>query len=188
MATVVHPRVETDEFEMLQENAGWTLDMELIAGEAVVMPPIGELASAAQGELYLALRRWQEDTAEEGILLQDVFVALPGGHRPAPDISWWNAEHVPPPPPRPLDRAKRSVPDLVVEVLSPSTRENDLGVKRELYMRSGVCELWLVDPDARTVTRVRPDRDADEVLGEGAILESELLVGFAFDVARAFKF
>ncbi|HTU79838.1 MAG TPA: Uma2 family endonuclease [Solirubrobacteraceae bacterium] len=187
MSTVVHPHVDIDEFEALQENALWTLGMELIDGEAVVMPPIGQEASSAQGELHLALRRWQEDAEVEGVLLQDVFVALPGENRPAPDISWWSAEHLPPPPLRVLDRAKRRIPDLVVEVLSPSTRANGLGAKRELYMRSGVPELWLVDPDARTVTRVRPGAD-DEVLGDGESLTSELLDGFALEVARIFPF
>jgi Uma2 family endonuclease len=188
MATVVHPHVETWEFEALQENAGWTLDMELIAGEAVLVPPIGERASSAQGELHLALRRWQEETADEGLVLQDVFVALPGDTRPAPDISWWRAEHLPSEPQGLQWGMRRGVPDLVVEVLSPSTRTNDLGIKRQRYMASGVRELWLVDPDARTVTRVRPDAAPDEVFGEGATLRSELFEGFALDVARIFAF
>jgi Uma2 family endonuclease len=80
---------------------------------------------------------------------------------------------------------RRGVPDLIVEVLSPSTRANDEGIKRELYMSSGVRELWLVDPDVRTVTRVRPDA-TDEALGEGDTLRSELLVGFEMAVARIF--
>jgi len=182
MASVVHPRVEPWEFEALQENAGWCMDIELIAGEAVLVPPIEGAASSAQGELYAALHRWQEDTADEGLILQDVFVALPDGSRPAPDISYWGAERRPPVP----RGAIQSTPDLVVEVLSPSTRANDQGVKRELYMSSRVCELWLVDPDARTVTRVRPDSTPDEVLAEGAILRSELLDEFALDVTRIF--
>jgi len=189
MTGVVHPRVETDEFEMLQENAGWSMDIELLAGEAVLVPPIGDRASSTQGELYLALRHWQEDTADEGTVLQDVFVALPGASRPAPDISWWSAERRPSTPPGALQWGiRQSVPDLVVEVLSPSTRANDLGVKREIYMRSGVRELWLVDPDARTVTRVRPDESPDEILDEGSILTSELLEGFALEIARIFPF
>jgi Uma2 family endonuclease len=184
MASVVHPHVETDEFEMLQENAGWSMDIELIAGEAVLVPPIGGPASSAQGELYVALRRWQEDVGDEGLILQDVFVAFPDGSRPAPDISRWSAERRPP-----VARgAMQSVPDLIVEVLSPSTRANDLGVKRDLYMRSGVRELWLVDPDARTVMRARPDVAPDEALGEQAALRSDLLKGFALDVARIFLF
>jgi len=188
MASVVHPYVETQEFEMLQNNTGWILDMELIAGEAVVMPPIGDRASSAQGELHLALRRWQESTDEQGLVLQDVFVVLPDGNIVAPDICWWSAEHRPPLPRNALDRAKRRVPDLIVEVLSPRTRVNDLGVKRDSYMRAGVVELWLVDPDARTVTRVRPNLAPDEVLSEGATLCSELLPGFELGVARIFPF
>jgi Uma2 family endonuclease len=189
MASVVHPHVEPDEFEALQENAGWSMDIELIAGEAVLVPPIGDRASSTQGELHLALRRWQEDTGDESVVLQDVFVALPGASRLAPDISWWSAERLPSAPPGALGWGMRqTVPDLVVEVLSPSTRANDLGVKRDLYMHSGVRELWLVDPDARTVTRARPDVTPDEVLGEGTILRSELLEGFALDVARIFQF
>jgi Uma2 family endonuclease len=189
MASVVHPRVETWEFDALQENRGWDMDYELIAGEAVLVPPLGESASMAQGELYLALRRWQDDTADAGVLLQDVFVAPPGKNRLAPDISWWSggAGHHPIQPPGALKWGmRRGVPDLVVEVLSPSTRANDEGIKRELYMSSGVRELWLVDPDARTVIRVRPDAD-DEALGEGDTLRSELLPGFAVALTRIFR-
>jgi len=179
---VVHPHIETWEFDALQENAGWSMDMELIAGEAVIVPPIGGPASSVQGELYLALRRWQEDIDDRGLFLQDVFVAFPAGSRPAPDISWWSAKRRPP-----LERgAVQSVPDLIIEVLSPSTRANDEGVKRELYMSSSVRELWLVDPDARTVTRVRPDASPDEVLGVGLTLTSDLLEGFAMEIARIF--
>jgi Uma2 family endonuclease len=181
---VVHPRIETWEFDALQENAGWSMDMELIGGEAVIVPPIGGYASSVQGELYLALRRWQEDIDEEGLFLQDVFVAFPAGSRPAPDISYWSAKRRPP-----VERgAVQSVPDLIIEVLSPSTRANDEGTKRELYLGSGVRELWLVDPDARTITRVRPDAAPDEMFAEGATLRSELLEGFALDVARIFAF
>jgi len=186
VATIVHPHVEPGEFEMLQENAGWSMDVELIAGEAVLVPPLGDLASSAQGELHLALRRWQEDTADEGLVLQDVFVALPQGSIVAPDVCWWSAERLPPPPRHVLDRAKRLIPDLVVEVLSPSTRANDEGIKRELYMDSGVRELWLVDPDAHTITRVSPDA-ADEVLSDGESLRSDLFAGFTLQVATVFR-
>lgn len=42
-------------------------------------------------------------------------------------------------------------PDLVVEVLSPSTRGRDLGVKRDLYAQAGVLEYWWADHKARTI-------------------------------------
>lgn len=46
------------------------------------------------------------------------------------------------------------VPDLLVEILSPSHRTHDSVRKRERYQRAGVRELWLVDPDACTVTQL----------------------------------
>ena len=42
-------------------------------------------------------------------------------------------------------------PDLVVEVLSPSTARNDRMHKKAVYEASGVREYWLVDPENRTI-------------------------------------
>ena len=183
MATIAHPHIEPAEFIALQTNAGWRMDIELIDGEAVVIPPTGEPASSAQGELHFALRRWQQEVADDGLVLQDVFVVFPGGRYLAPDISWWCAARHPPR----SDGAVGVVPDLVVEVLSPGTRVNDLGVKRDVYMRSGVRELWLADPDARTITRVRLGVSEDDLLGAGDVLRSDLLDGFALGLADVFR-
>jgi Uma2 family endonuclease len=82
-------------------------------------------------------------------------------------------------------------PDLVVEILSPSTRARDTGVKLKLYRRHGVAEYWIVDPEARLVEVWRlggsesrplrfesrlPVRLGDRLLGEldlEAIFESD---------------
>ena len=42
-------------------------------------------------------------------------------------------------------------PDLVVEILSPSTASRDRGLKLDLYQKSGVSEYWIVDPERRVV-------------------------------------
>ncbi len=42
-------------------------------------------------------------------------------------------------------------PDLVVEVLSPSTAKNDKGYKKDLYEKSGVKEYWIVEPNMRSI-------------------------------------
>jgi Uma2 family endonuclease len=49
------------------------------------------------------------------------------------------------------DRGCNGVPDLVAEVLSPSTARYDRTVKFRQYRRAGVREYWLVDPDTKTV-------------------------------------
>ena len=65
-----------------------------------------------------------------------------------PDVAGWRRKSMP----RLPDTAYFSVvPDWVCEVLSPSTRSFDLGVKRAIYAREKVRYLWLVDPGARTL-------------------------------------
>jgi len=50
-------------------------------------------------------------------------------------------------------RCVEGVPDLIVEILSPSTRDEHAfgGRLRQIYERHGVPHYWLVDPEARTV-------------------------------------
>ena len=43
------------------------------------------------------------------------------------------------------------VPDLIIEILSPSTAKNDKGYKKDLYQKCGVKEYWIIDADSRSV-------------------------------------
>lgn len=52
-----------------------------------------------------------------------------------------------------------SVPLLVVEVLSPGSRADDLGSKRIIYEALGIPSYWVVDPEGPTVTELRLDGD-----------------------------
>jgi Uma2 family endonuclease len=55
---------------------------------------------------------------------------------------------------------------LAVEVLSPSTRHADRGRKRILYAEKAVPEYWIVDTDARTIERWRPDDSPPDILAD----------------------
>jgi Uma2 family endonuclease len=48
------------------------------------------------------------------------------------------------------ERGIEGPPDLVVEILSPSTRRVDRTVKMRTYARFGVRECWIVDPEAQS--------------------------------------
>jgi len=50
------------------------------------------------------------------------------------------------------DKGCNGAPDLVVEILSPSTASNDWVTKLALYQKAGVREYWIVDPDSQTVS------------------------------------
>lgn len=48
----------------------------------------------------------------------------------------------------------KGVPDLVVEIISPSSEANDRKLKRERYEKMGVPEYWIVDPDEQTLEQL----------------------------------
>jgi Uma2 family endonuclease len=54
-------------------------------------------------------------------------------------------------------------PILVVEVVSPSSRQRDYGKKRDFYMQREIPEYWIVDDDRRAITVVQPGRDPEIV-------------------------
>ncbi len=56
----------------------------------------------------------------------------------------------------------RGAPDFVVEVLSPKTAHLDKKSKRHVYARSGVNELWLIDPDTETIHVYSLQKDAEK--------------------------
>ena len=49
------------------------------------------------------------------------------------------------------DRGCTGAPDLIIEIVSPSSRRMDYGTKMALYSDAGVREYWIVDPEKKTV-------------------------------------
>lgn len=83
----------------------------------------------------------------------------------------------------------RGAPDLVVEILSPSTSANDWGYKKDLYERHGVKEFGLVDPYAKQVIVMLLEDGSYEIVGvyrEDDTLRSPTLEGFELDLSRVF--
>ena len=49
------------------------------------------------------------------------------------------------------NRGCKGAPDMVLEVLSPSTQRRDRLIKLNLYQKAGVREYWMVEPETKTV-------------------------------------
>jgi Uma2 family endonuclease len=77
-------------------------------------------------------------------------------------------------------------PDLLIEVLSPSTRARDESLKADLYARTGVREYWLVDPEARTLAMHALDDGRWVRIGPSDRPESRVLPGLTVDVTTLF--
>ena len=84
----------------------------------------------------------------------------------------------------------QGAPDLVIEILSPSTEDKDRGVKREIYGKHRVTEYWLVDPIAETVSIYRQHAGmlaATHTFGRGQTLRSPLLAGLELQLDNVFS-
>ncbi|HZF12237.1 MAG TPA: Uma2 family endonuclease [Thermoanaerobaculia bacterium] len=86
----------------------------------------------------------------------------------------------------------QGAPDLVVEILSDSTRRRDETLKRHLYERFGVLEYWLVDPDSKTVrvyhrlgARFLAPQEFSAAAGD--LLTTPRLPGFEIRVSEIFE-
>ena len=87
------------------------------------------------------------------------------------------------------DQMRFPAPDLIVEVLSPSTAHNDRGIKKGDYAAHGVAEYWIVDPAARTVETYRlrnDDYESTGTLRADDPLASTALPGFRVPVRALF--
>jgi Uma2 family endonuclease len=85
----------------------------------------------------------------------------------------------------------KGVPELVIEIGSPSTRKRDETIKRRLYEREVVSEYWVVDPDLDVIRVYRRDGErfgrALELSAEaGDVLTTPLLPGLELRLVDVF--
>ena len=87
------------------------------------------------------------------------------------------------------DRNIQGSPDLVIEILSPSTEDRDRGDKRDTYLRYGVREYWIIDPVNRTCEVLRAgdvEFGTTRVYPEGMTATSPVLEGIQVEVDQLF--
>jgi Uma2 family endonuclease len=160
---------------------------ELVEGEVVLNEP-RPLHSYVQNDLLFALQTWTRSGRGRGRVIDRLDLRLDEHNVFSPDVMWY-AEGCAPArdaePPSPM-------PDLAIEVRSPSTWRYDIGAKKAAYERHGLPELWLVDTAAEEVlvfrrsTRKAPSFDVALELDRGVPLESPLLPGFTLPVGELF--
>lgn len=156
---------------------------ELIDGVIVVNEPRLPHALVAM-RLIRALDDWIRAQPQRGLLTIPIDVRLDDRNVYAPDLLWYRAARAPAPDaPSPYP-----VPDVAVEIRSPSTWRHDIGTKKRVYEEQGLPELWLVDGDGGVLLvfrRSAPDMATFDValeLDRAATLTSPLLPGFALAV------
>jgi len=163
---------------------GW--QYEIIHGRLSMVPASSPIHQSIVGELLTVLKVFLRQHPLGKVFPAPTDVLVPGKAEPVqPDLVFVAAER--------LDiitlRAIEGVPDMVVEVLSPSNWLDDRRTKFALYAEMGVREYWIVDPDERTVEVFSLQEGRYALigrLGPDETLRSDLLPGFEVAVVDLF--
>ena len=180
-------RMTADEYFRLEDDG---FRYELIDGIVCMSPSPTPTHQHVATQIKLLIAKYL-DQHPVGVVLGEVDVYLESGRERGdlvyrPDIVFLRTDRM-------LRNRERIVepPDLVVEIISNSSRRYDLETKKSDYERCGVREYWVIDPDRNTMTFYRLDSGRYvEVAPEGSSLTSQAVPGFVLDldrVRRAFE-
>ncbi|MBK1832597.1 Uma2 family endonuclease [Roseibacillus ishigakijimensis] len=120
---------------------------EFINGEVIMHSPAREKHLRVTGNLFYELMTYCKQAGRGRVFVEKCLISLSRNDF-EPDVVWFSEEKA-----REFtgEQMRFPAPDLVVEVLSPSTEERDRGVKFVDYAEHGVGEYWLIDAEAGVV-------------------------------------
>jgi Uma2 family endonuclease len=159
---------------------------QLIEGDLIMSPSPDLFHQNILGNLYFIIRSYLEKHQTGSVYLAPSDVHLTDLNVYQPDLYF-------------VSNARKSIlsaqgaegaPDLVAEILSPKTARFDKGVKREVYARTGVKELWIIDPTLREIQVCHLTKSANvptATLGEEKEIESALLPGLRIPLNKIFR-
>lgn len=164
----------------MDENSRW----EFINGEVVVHSPAKYEHNSVREKINLGLQLHCLSNNLGEVGCETYLVSLTRNDY-EPDIAFWS-------------RAKSEKfikgqmqfpsPDLIVEVLSPSTESIDRGIKFDDYALHGVAEYWIVDPLLETIEQYRLSGERFELVKKSAddTLSSVAITGLQYPTRAAF--
>lgn len=137
MVDQIKNQVSVTEYEALPESRH---PIQLIEGELFEFPMPNSRHQRISRQLMLLILHLRPDGE---VLYAPLPVFLNDRNVFEPDVMWLAPESQAVVSPRGVE----GVPELVVEILSPSTAHKDRGVKFLLYAEYGAREYWLIDPE-----------------------------------------
>ena len=173
-------RVTFAEYAAMPEK---NLRVELIDGE-IVTETIVDPSPDAHPKTLVQVERYLAKLLPTGNLsVNPTTLHFDDGNSFEPDLFWVSADS---------DRCFleengrywHGSPDLVIEILSPSTASDDRGIKFDTYQKHGIREYWLVDPEAKFTEVYRHDGNKFErqgVFKAGKPFVSAVLGGATID-------
>jgi Uma2 family endonuclease len=162
---------------------------EILDGVHVVSPAPRKKHQRLLGNLFFVLERHLRVQGDGEVYLAPFDVLLSEYDILQPDLVFVSDERL-----HLLDELNcKGSPDLVVEILSPSTARRDQVDKRARYEAHEVREYWIVDPESEVLRMYRRDAKGGLELhcelqrDRGGALETPLLPGFSVPIEEVFR-
>lgn len=172
-------RVTREEYLDLDDD-GFKYDM--IDGVLHMAPSPFSPHAFTQTSLITAIGAYLVNKLDFAFCLSELDVFLPdGGDVLRPDIIVILEENS-----RIIQNHIHGTPDIVIEILSNSTRDRDLGVKAARYLSCGVKEYWIADPDTKELQLWLNKGNVGWEKLTGKELKSEVLPDFIIKTTNIF--
>jgi len=159
---------------------------ELIGGKLILVPAPRTIHQRINRKLSGFIGSFVDKNNLGEVLCAPTDVLLSETEKPQPDILFISKEH--------LDIITemniQGTPDLVVEILSPSTGKYDKVEKSKMYYKYGVKEYWIVDPDIKVIEILIPGErnwNLFQAYNGDDILMSPLLNGLEIQLKDIFN-
>jgi len=178
------------------EKKKWTYDdytwldddtrYEIIEGELIMAPAPLTKHQFVSGELEFLIRTFVKKYNQGKVFDAPTDVVLSPHNVFQPDILFISNENMG----ILTEKNVQGAPDLIVEILSPGTAVYDMGIKKDVYERAGVRELWIFDPESDTALVYQNGEKGFEMTGQAkkkGILKSSVLKGFKVKIEKIFS-
>ena len=145
-------RLTLKEFLAMPES---DITYELVEGEAIPKMSPKRFHSRVTGALYTLLNQW---CPQRGEVNPEWAIALKRQGEdwvPVPDLTYVSYQRLPVEVME--DEACPVPPELVIEIISQGQRFGQLVKKATDYLEAGISRVWIIDPQARSITVFYPD-------------------------------
>jgi Uma2 family endonuclease len=184
MATDVIPKLTYEQFRELPDDGK---RYELIHGEVHLSPSPTTKHQWVSHNLDMSLGSFVTNNGLGQVLVAPLDVRLSEDTAVQPDLIF-------------VSNARLGIiqenfiagaPDLVVEILSPSTAAHDRATKLRLYAEAAVPHVWFLDPNVRTVEMLELHGNkylVDRILAGDGVLTSDLFPDWELPLRALFDF
>lgn len=178
------PRMSDGEFfEFCRRNRDLRIE-RTSEGEIIIMPPAGSDTGSRNLEIARQLGNWTEQNGTGIAFDSSTGFTLPNGATRSPDASWvrksrWEALTE-----EERERFAPLCPDFVVELMSPSDRQEETRAKLDEYIANGAALGWMIDRKNRQVYVCRPGHPAEVLNNPAEVSGDPVLPGFVLDLRR----